>query len=143
MIHEEYEQLTQRAKADGRVFEPFRKMLTNPVTRVCGPSDGLNRIADASSRELAEIFNSVYELMLMMLARFFAHGGETEEQLRLLSRGTLRMMASGLRPLGEALSRMPSGPKSAPRIVAAGRRRLCRARSSPGRGSDDLQIRRR
>jgi hypothetical protein len=109
-IHEEYEQLTQRAKADGRVFEPFRKMLTNPVTRVVGPSDGLNRITDASSRELAEIFNSVYELMLMMLARFFAHGGETEEQLRLLSRGTLRMMASGLRPLGEALSRMPAGP---------------------------------
>ena len=70
----------------------------------------MNRITDASSRELAEIFNSVYELMLMMLARFFAHGGETEEQLRLLSRGTLRMMASGLRPLGEALARMPAGP---------------------------------
>jgi CDGSH-type Zn-finger protein len=109
-IHEEYEQLSQRAKAEGRVFEPFRNMLTNPVTRVIGPSDGLSRISDASSRELAEVFNSVYELMLMMLARFFAHGGETEEQLRLLARGTLRMMASGLRPLGEALARMPAGP---------------------------------
>ena len=85
-------------------------MLTDPVTRIVGVGDGVNPVTDASSRELAEIFNSVYELMLMMLARFFAHGGETEEQLRLLSRGTLRMMASGLRPLGEALARMPAGP---------------------------------
>jgi CDGSH-type Zn-finger protein len=109
-IHEEYEQLADRAKAEGRVFEPFRNMISNPVTRVVGPVDGLHRITDPSSRELAEIFNSVYELMLMMLTRFFAHGGETEEQLRLLSRGTLRMMASGLRPLGEALARMAAGP---------------------------------
>ena len=110
-IHEEYEQLARRAKAESRVFEPFRKMLTDPShSHHRQPGDGANRITDASSRELAEIFNSVYELMLMMLVRFFAHGGETEEQLRLLSRGTLRMMASGLRPLGEALARMPAGP---------------------------------
>ena len=109
-IYNEYEKLERAAKAEGRLFEPFRKMLTDPVTRIVGVGDGVNRITDASSRELAEIFNSVYELMLMMLARFFAHGGETEEQLRLLSRGTLRMMASGLRPLGEALARMPAGP---------------------------------
>ena len=49
--------------------------------------------------------------MLMMLARFFAHGGETEDELRLLARGTLRIMASVLRPLGEALAKTPAGPE--------------------------------
>jgi CDGSH-type Zn-finger protein/ferredoxin len=49
--------------------------------------------------------------MLMMLARFFAHGQETEEEMRLLARGTLRIMASGLRPLGEALAKTPAGPE--------------------------------
>ncbi|HEY2473600.1 MAG TPA: ferritin-like domain-containing protein [Candidatus Cybelea sp.] len=110
-IRQEYEELSQRAKSENRTFEPFRPMLVNPVTLNIGLSKGLNRITDASTREVAEIFNSVYELMLMMLTRFFAHGGETEEELRLLARGTLRMMASGLRPLGEALSRMPAGPE--------------------------------
>jgi CDGSH-type Zn-finger protein len=31
--------------------------------------------------------------------------------MRLLARGTLRMMASGLRPLGEALAKTPAGPE--------------------------------
>lgn len=48
--------------------------------------------------------------MLLMLLRFFGHIDESEEELRLLARGTLRMMASVLRPLGEALAKLPAGP---------------------------------
>ena len=47
--------------------------------------------------------------MLLMLLRFFAHTDETEAELEALSRGTLRLMASVLRPLGEALTKMPAG----------------------------------
>lgn len=47
--------------------------------------------------------------MLLMLLRFFAHGGEGETELRLLARGTLRIMASVLRPLGEALTKLRAG----------------------------------
>ncbi len=49
--------------------------------------------------------------MLMMLLRFFAHAGEDETELRLLARGTLRLMASVLRPLGEVIAQTPAGPE--------------------------------
>jgi CDGSH-type Zn-finger protein/ferredoxin len=109
-IRREYEALLHKAQSERRRFEPFRPLLTNPTTRGLAVQSAGTRITGALAQELAALFNGAYELMLMMLARFFAHGGETEEELRLLARGTLRIMASGLRPLGEALSKTPAGP---------------------------------
>ena len=110
-IRREYEALLAQAQAEGRRFEPFRPMIENPSTRGIGGVSETNRITDPVGQELAGLFNSAYDLMLMMLVRFFAHGGESEDELRLLARGTLRIMASGLRPLGEALAKTPAGPE--------------------------------
>jgi len=110
-IRREYEGLVDKAQREGRVFEPFRPMLENPSTRGIGVVAGTNRITDPIAQELAGLFNSSYGLMLMMLARFFAHGSEAEDEMRLLARGTLRIMASVLRPLGEALAKTPAGPE--------------------------------
>jgi CDGSH-type Zn-finger protein len=110
-IRREYEALVDKAQREGRVFEPFRPMLENPSTRGIGVVAGTNRITGPIAQELAGLFNSSYGLMLMMLARFFAHGSETEDEMRLLARGTLRIMASVLRPLGEALAKTPAGPE--------------------------------
>ncbi|HEV3090540.1 MAG TPA: ferritin-like domain-containing protein [Candidatus Cybelea sp.] len=110
-ILDEYDELSQRARDENRVFEPFRPLVSNPKTRGFGSDDRANRITDGLAHELGELFNSTYELMLTMLVRFFAHGGEKEEELRMLARGTLRLMASGLRPLGEALAQTPAGPE--------------------------------
>ncbi|MBV8373871.1 MAG: hypothetical protein JO302_00020, partial [Candidatus Eremiobacteraeota bacterium] len=110
-IRREYETLTAKATAEGRAFEPFRPMLSHPSTRGIGVVAGTNRITGPVAAELAALFNNAYGLMLMMLARFFAHGGESDDEMRLLARGTLRIMASGLRPLGEALAKTPAGPE--------------------------------
>jgi CDGSH-type Zn-finger protein len=110
-IRREYEALTALAKAEGRAFDPFRPMISHPSTRGSGVVAGTNRITGPVAAELAALFNSGYGLMLMMLARFFAHGSESEDEMRLLARGTLRIMASGLRPLGEALAKTPAGPE--------------------------------
>src|SRR5580700_3742476 len=110
-IRRQSEALVDKAQREGRVFEPFRPMLENPSTRGIGVVAGTNRITDPIAQELAGLFNSSYGLMLMMLARFFAHGSETENEMRLLARGTLRIMASVLRPLGEALAKTPAGPE--------------------------------
>lgn len=110
-MRREYEALSQKAAAEGRVFEPFRPLLENPSTRGIGVKAGANRLTDPFAQELAGLFNGTYELMLMMLLRFFAHGGEDEQRLRMLARGTLRIMASVLRPLGEALAKTPAGPE--------------------------------
>ncbi len=109
-IRQQYAQLRDAASADGRTFEPVRPMVSNPCTRGSGVCPNSTRLTGPIAQELAALFNGTYDLMLMMLLRFFAHGGENEDELRLLARGTLRMMASGLRPLGEALAKTPAGP---------------------------------
>jgi CDGSH-type Zn-finger protein len=108
-IRREYETLAARANSEGRAFDPVRPLISNPSTRGVTAMPGTNRITEPVAQELAALFNSTYALMLMMLARFFAHVDESEEELRLLARGSLRMMASGLRPLGEALAKTPAG----------------------------------
>ncbi len=108
-IRTEYEQLSNAALDEGRLFDPVRPMIENPTTRGCHVDGDVNRITDPVARELAELFNSCYDLMLHMLVRFFAHGEESEDEYRLLARGTLRIMASVLRPLGEALAKTPAG----------------------------------
>jgi CDGSH-type Zn-finger protein len=108
-IRVEHETLSERARAAGRQFAPVRPLLSNPSTRGIIEMPGTNRITDPGAQELASLFNSTYALMLMMLARFFSCGEETEDVMRLLARGTLRIMASVLRPLGEALAKTPAG----------------------------------
>jgi CDGSH-type Zn-finger protein len=108
-IRREYAALLEAAQREGRTFDPVRPLLSNPRTRGIADTPGANRITDPVAQELGGLFNSAYALMLAMLARFFAHGDETEEEMRMLARGTLRIMASGLRPLGEALAKTPAG----------------------------------
>jgi CDGSH-type Zn-finger protein len=110
-IRTEYMDLVAQAQRDKRAFDPVRPLLSNPSTRGIAEMPGTNRITDPVAQELAALFNSMYALMLMMIERFFAHGNETEDEMRLLARGTLRIMASGLRPLGESLAKTPAGPE--------------------------------
>jgi len=110
-IRVEFETLSKNALDEGRVFDPVRPMIANPATRGAATNPGSNPITDPVAAELAELFNSAYAIMLVMLLRFFAHGEESEDEFRLLARGTLRIMASVLRPLGEALAILPAGPE--------------------------------
>ncbi|MBV9103454.1 MAG: CDGSH iron-sulfur domain-containing protein, partial [Candidatus Eremiobacteraeota bacterium] len=108
-IRREFEELTHRAVAGGRTFEPVRPVVSNPMTRYFDERASGTLIDDPFSHEVADLFNTAYDTMLLMLLRFFAHTEENEEELRMLARGTLRLMASVLRPLAEALMKMPAG----------------------------------
>jgi CDGSH-type Zn-finger protein len=108
-IRREYAAALASGQTNGTVFDPVRPVISNPMTRFYDDSAGGHVISDPLTHEAADLFNSVYDTMLLMLLRFFAHTGESEEEFRMLARGTLRMMASVLRPLGEALTKMPAG----------------------------------
>ena len=110
-IRKQYAGAIEAARAAGASFEPVRPVISNPMTRFYDDAAGGNLITDPLTHDVADLFNSTYDTMLLMLARFFAHMDETEDELRLMSRGTLRIMASVLRPLGEALALMPAGPE--------------------------------
>lgn len=99
------------AAGTNSVFDPVRPVVSNPMTRFYGGTPKGTLITDPRTHDVADLFNTAYDTMLLMLLRFFAHIDENEEELRMLSRGTMRLMASVLRPLGEALTQMPVGPE--------------------------------
>jgi len=108
-IRQEFDDTVGAAKASGTLFAPVRPVVSNPMTRFYDDTSGGTLIADPLTHEVADLFNSAYDTMLLMLLRFFAHTEESEAELQQLSRATLRLMTTVLRPLGEALTKMPVG----------------------------------
>ncbi len=108
-IRIEFEDELARAEATRTSFDPVRPTVVNPMTHFYGDAQGGAIIRDELTHNVADLYNVAYDTMLLMLLRFFAHTDETEAELEVLSRGTIRMMASALRPLGEALTKMPAG----------------------------------
>ncbi len=56
--------------------------------------------------------------MLLILLRFFSHTEETDAELEQLARATLRLMTTVIRPLGEALTKMPVDSATHPGMTA-------------------------
>lgn len=108
----------EKAAASGIPFEPVRKTASNPMTRFYDDSSGGTLILDGDTHCAADIFNMSYDTMLQMLLRFFAHNDESEEELELLSRATLRIMTTVIRPMGDALAKMPLGDPRDPSLRA-------------------------
>jgi CDGSH-type Zn-finger protein len=108
-IRTEYEQLTSAARARGVAFEPARPVVANPMTRAYDDASGATVLTEPAAHEVADLFNTAYDTMLLMLLRFFAHEDENEEELRLRGRGTGGGVGTVVRALGEALTKLPAG----------------------------------
>jgi hypothetical protein len=103
------------------MFQPARPVIENPLldlqhdhTQAVQSQDalldfGANVIVDELSRDIVEIFGATYEVMLQILARFFAHTVEDEEQLYTLKSAFLNLMSFALSPLGDAVTQLPAG----------------------------------
>src|SRR5207253_1231227 len=101
-------------------FQPARPALTNPtihsrprgMTIAPGTASSEltpNLVQDKFARAVADVFDGVYVLMLRMLAYVFASGPEASELATDLSRQAIRLMPTVIKPLGEALTLLPSG----------------------------------
>src|SRR5690606_8779814 len=112
-IWREYREEKRLAEAAGKVFEPVRPVVSNPVTRFYDDTTGGTLISDPLTHQVADLFNGAYDAMLLMLLRYFAHTDESEAELERLGRATLRLMTNVTRPLGEALCKMPAGHSTA------------------------------
>ena len=53
----------------------------------------------------------MYELLLQMIARYFAFGHETPEQRAVLADSAVDLMFKAIKPLGLLLARLPVGPE--------------------------------
>ena len=56
----------------------------------------------------------MYELLLQMIARYFAFCHETPEQREVLAHAAVGLMFQAIKPLGLPLARLPVGPATRP-----------------------------
>jgi len=105
------------ARAADPSFEPARAVLAAHVR----PPESGAAVALISSRftvRATDLLNAIYEVMLQLLARYFAHTDETPAQLAALADVAYSLMAQGVAPLGELITRLPIGPEYPGRMAA-------------------------
>ena len=105
-IWQEYGGLRQRNPS----FEPARPVLpvyTRQPFDIAAPQP---IITDPLTHQVAELAAMAYELVQLLLTRFFTHTDETEEQLSTLIGAAISMMGGVLRPLATTLTTLPAGP---------------------------------
>jgi hypothetical protein len=89
-------------------FEPARPVLAASVRE---REDALDVpiITDAFASRATDLLNAIYEVILQLLARYFAHTDESEDQLRVLAQVSMQLMRSAIKPLGGLVTRLPVG----------------------------------
>ncbi len=125
-IRAEYAATVADAQHGGLPFEPARPVGANPTTRppagtADGTADGIAEgtpIIDAPTGAVAALFNDAYDTLLLVLRRVFAHEEETDADLAQLAGAARRLMGTVIRPLGEALARLPVDSASRPGLCA-------------------------
>jgi hypothetical protein len=97
------------ARAADPAFEPARQVL---LARVRMAEDGPPTpiITEAFTARCVDLLNAVYEVLLQMLSRYFAHTDETEPQLAALADVAVGLMYSAVNPLGGLVTRLAVGP---------------------------------
>ena len=92
-------------------FEPARPVL--PATVRPGEGDrSLPLIGDAFTASCTDLFNVVYEVLLLILERYFAHTEESDDEIATLAQVTLGLMFDAIRPLGSLLTNLPLGDEA-------------------------------
>lgn len=91
-------------------FEPARPVLPASVRRPAD-ADPTVYVSDPTTAKVLDGFNVAYEILLYVLARFWAAGTETDAELTALSDVAVGIMVRILSPLGNAITEMPVGPE--------------------------------
>ena len=104
-IMDEYTQLREANLA----FDPARPVVTVNV-RPSERDTGVPLVTDPMTRQVMDLFNVSYEVLLLMLQRFFAHTEETDAQLKALADATVNVMFQAIKPIGDLVTTLPAGP---------------------------------
>jgi CDGSH-type Zn-finger protein len=104
-ILDEYLQLRE-ANPD---FDPVRPVVPVNVRPAERDTD-IPLAGDPVARRVMDLFNVSYEILLLMLQRFFAHTEETDAQLKALADASVDLMFQAIKPLGDLVTTLPAGP---------------------------------
>ena len=100
---------TWRCATEDPGFEPAHPVVAAGMRAVEGIEPDVY-ITDPATGGCSDLFNAVYELLLQMIARYFAFGHETPEQRQVLAHAAVGLMFRAIKPLGLLLARLPVGP---------------------------------
>jgi CDGSH-type Zn-finger protein/truncated hemoglobin YjbI len=103
-ILDEYAQL----RAANPAFDPAHPVVTVNV-RPSERDTGVPLCADPLTAQVMDLFNVCYEVLLLMLQRFFAHTEETDAQLKALADAGVALMFQAVKPLGDLVTTLPAG----------------------------------
>lgn len=95
-------------QAEHPQFAPAKPVATNPQTFHHSTGGVGTAITDPFTLKVAHLFNMIYETMLLMLIRMYAHTDETADELKALEEvAFFPLMTMGIRPVGEILTELP------------------------------------
>jgi len=97
-------------------FEPAKPILLARV-RPLESGEPVPLVTAPFSVRCADLMNAVYEVVLEVLARYFAHSDETPEQLATLAKVAIELMDRVIAPLGRLVTRLPIGSEHPGRTV--------------------------
>jgi len=89
-------------------FEPARRVLMAHV-RPQATGAGVPIITDPGTMRCMDLINVVYEVLLQLLSRYFAHTDESPEQLGVLADVSIGLMYGAVKPLGSVVTTLPIG----------------------------------
>jgi hypothetical protein len=89
-------------------FEPSRPVLA-AVVREREDGAPMPLIGDPFTSRAIDLLNAVYEVLLQVLARSFAHTDETDDELDVLAATAIGLMRDVVKPLGGLVTRLPVG----------------------------------
>lgn len=95
-------------RAADPTFEPSRPVVP-ALVRERDDGRPAPLIGDGFTSRCMDLLNAVYEVLLQLLARYFAHTDETEAQLEVLADVAVSLMFGAVKPLGGLVTRLPVG----------------------------------
>jgi CDGSH-type Zn-finger protein/truncated hemoglobin YjbI len=109
-----YRAAVAEAERTGTAFAPVRSVVAGPT--VAGPAPDHTVISDELTRAVAELFNNAWETTMVLLARSVPGGAAAPDQAD--GRAACQLLSAVVRPLGEALTRLPVGGTQPPEVCA-------------------------
>jgi hypothetical protein len=96
----------QAMRAKDRAFAPGRNVVSNPSN---DPHPGATVITNQATRQVVELFDLSYAVMMQMIMRMYAHSDESAAEIAALeSVSFFPLMTTVIRPLSDILTQLPA-----------------------------------
>ena len=98
----------QQVQGADPAFQPSRPVIAAPVRVGEGHDDGLV-LEDPLTVKVADLFNVVYEVLLLVLYRLLARIDESDAEIGILADVAVGLMYDAIEPVGKLLGTLPVG----------------------------------